>query len=222
MQVVGLIAQKGGASKTTLSTNLAVAFARDGTTTLLLDLDPQASACRLLAERDDPMLIAQDCAPGVLDRALKTARDGGVDLCIIDTPPRADRAALEVARQCDLVIVPVRPTRLDLEALRETADILALVRKPALVVITQAPTAHSSKVIEQARDVVSSGFQLPLADTVMHNRLSYQHATASGQSTMEYEPKGAAAAEIAALATEVAAKLSLQHHNIATEAVTHG
>jgi cellulose biosynthesis protein BcsQ len=90
------------------------------------------------------------------------------------------------------------------------------------VVITQAPTAHSSKVIEQARDVVSNGFQLPLADTVMHNRLSYQHATAAGQGTMEYEPKGAAAAEIAALAVEVAAKLPLQHRNVATEAVTHG
>ena len=42
--LVGLVSQKGGVGKTTTAINLAAAFARRGTKTLLLDLDPQANS----------------------------------------------------------------------------------------------------------------------------------------------------------------------------------
>ena len=46
MQVAALLAQKGGGGKTSIALALAVEGASEGRTVVVLDADPQASACR--------------------------------------------------------------------------------------------------------------------------------------------------------------------------------
>ncbi len=52
--VITIVAQKGGAGKTTIATNLAVEAARAGRRTLILDTDPQGSAVTWHDFRDLP------------------------------------------------------------------------------------------------------------------------------------------------------------------------
>lgn len=55
MKVLSLLNNKGGVGKTTISTNLAAQRARGGSTTLLIDLDPQQNASEALGVgRDVP------------------------------------------------------------------------------------------------------------------------------------------------------------------------
>lgn len=209
MKTIAVIMQKGGSGKTTTSMNLAVAFALEDRSTVLLDLDPQASACRIADGRGDVGPIVQDCAHARLAQTMKTAEDAGAEVCIIDTPPKAEGASLAAARAADLVVVPIQPARLDLDALKETADILALAKTPAIVIINRAPPMTNSKVEAQTREVILEGYGLTPASTVLHNRIAYQHAMTMGQGVQEYEPKGAAADEIRALVAEVSKALGI-------------
>jgi chromosome partitioning protein len=203
MKTVAVLMQKGGSGKTTSAFNLAEAFAAADHTTVLLDLDPQASACRIADGRGDVGPIVQDCAHARLEQTMQAAADAGAEVCVLDTPPKAEHASLAAARAADLIIVPVQPARLDLDALKETRDILALAKTPALVVISRAPTTPNSKVVEQTRKLIEQEYGLKTAATVIHNRMPYQHAMTVGQGVVEYEPNGAAAGEVRALLAEI-------------------
>ena len=72
MQIIALISQKGGAGKTTLA--IAVAAERAGVTSVLVDLDPQASAAQWsdLREAETPVVT---CSPAArLTSVLKSAQ----------------------------------------------------------------------------------------------------------------------------------------------------
>ena len=109
MEVIAVIAQKGGTGKTTLAISLAVAAQRAGRTAAIVDLDPQATASNWgdRREADSPAIVSAQ--PARLAQVLKAAEEGGADLVVIDTPPRAERAAMEAAKASDLVLVPCRP-----------------------------------------------------------------------------------------------------------------
>ena len=138
MQIIALISQKGGAGKTTLAIALAVAAERAGVTSVLVDLDPQASAAQWsdLREAETPVVI---CSPAArLTSVLKSAQRTGASLAVLDTAPHATDAALAAARASDFVLIPCRPATADLIAIGASIDLIRIVNKPGAVVINAA------------------------------------------------------------------------------------
>jgi chromosome partitioning protein len=118
MRTFALVCQKGGAGKATLAIHLAAEAAAHWLRTLLSDLDPQASAARW-ADRPQPGSLDVDVAVDSRARreaAVRQAEREAYDVDLLDTAPHADQAALRVARLSDLVLVPVRCSILDLDA----------------------------------------------------------------------------------------------------------
>lgn len=94
MQTLALVCQKGGSGKTTLAIHLAMEGAAQGLRTLILDLDPQASAARWGDRRKSGAIdvdVTVD-SPGRLDAALQAARREGYDLVVLDSAPTPTRA----------------------------------------------------------------------------------------------------------------------------------
>ena len=107
MKTIALIAQKGGTGKTTLVLSLAVAAEQDGKQAVIIDLDPQATACRWSDRRQAKTPVVVDAQAARLGKALKAAEERGVDLVIVDTPARNADASLEAAKLADLVGAPL-------------------------------------------------------------------------------------------------------------------
>jgi chromosome partitioning protein len=193
MKKIAILSQKGGAGKTTLGLNLGVAAELKKMSTAIIDLDPQASITQWGDSRgaDTPIVVSAQAAR--LPKILKTCEENGADLVIIDTAPHAERSALEAARSADLVIIPCRPSIVDLRAIGSTVDICRIAETPAYIVLNQAPSRGS--LAEEATQAIAS-MEVDVAPIIIGQRIAYVHAVTAGQGVQEYEPRGKAAEEM--------------------------
>lgn len=128
MKRVFLANSKGGAGKSTLTVNLAVALANRNKRVLLADCDPQLSTAAWCERRPG------DAAPleWVVLRRIKRLEafqpPAGIDYLLIDTPAGMDADDLgKLLAKGDRVVVPVLPSVIDLDATeRFLADLAAL------------------------------------------------------------------------------------------------
>ena len=195
MKIWAVISQKGGAGKTTIALHLAVSAANDGRSIVVLDLDAQQSAVRWsrIRESDEPRLsgvILPDLA-----RSLATATKEGVDYVIIDTSPRADSDSIEVAKQADMIIVPVRPSFLDLAAVDETMQVIKAAKQEDKTILVLNAVAPRTTEAKDAADFLK-GLGTVLREQ-LGERADYRRALLKGQGVTEFAPKSAAAKELA-------------------------
>lgn len=194
MKTLVIAAQKGGAGKTTLARNLAVAAAQDGQRVLALDLDPQQSfrAWWQSRESDAPMMLADDPAPHALRDTLEAAQ-GHFDLVVIDTPPAAPSWLTETLRTADLALIPIRPSPDDLRAVGATIAALGTAGVPFAFVMSQTPRAKLTD--ESARVLAQHG---RIAPVNIAQRVIYAETAATGQGVQETSDTKAAQ-ELAAI-----------------------
>ena len=82
MFVTALVGQKGGTGKTTAGLGLAVAAARAGQATAIIDLDPQANAANWKDRREahNPAVVSAQVSR--LRQTLEAAREHGAEFVI--------------------------------------------------------------------------------------------------------------------------------------------
>lgn len=194
MKTIALIAQKGGTGKTTLALSLAVAAQQAGRLAVIIDLDPQATACNWGDRRKQDAPVIVDAQPARLPQALEKAAQSGVDLVLIDTPARSEQSALAAARAADLVLIPCRPQIYDLETIPASREIVALAGGKPLLVVLNAVPPRAARQDEAIRAVEALG--LPVCPALIGQRAAFGDSAALGRSVLEYDPRGKAAEEI--------------------------
>ncbi|AMV40228.1 ParA family protein [Planctomyces sp. SH-PL62] len=192
MRIITFVTQKGGAGKTTLAINCAIAAELKKHRVLILDLDPQASSEGWYQDReaDSPKLVKIDSWS--LPDAIAKANSAGFDLVIIDTPGRDEPSTTAAIRCADFCIIPCRPTPVDLRAVPPTVATINRLSKSAVFVLTQTPPRG-----ERLREAEAGLSMLGIVSPVrIVTRAAYQDALGAGLGVMEYEPEGKAATEI--------------------------
>jgi chromosome partitioning protein len=201
MKTVAIVAQKGGSGKTTIAVHMAVCAVRRKLKTAIIDIDPQRSAFQWNESRpDERKLDAVAADVGQLADLLHQADAARVNLAFVDTAPHSSGDAAIAAQLADLVLIPCRPARFDLDAIASTLEIAKAANTPAAVVINAAGTR--GRLAEEARAALARQGATVL-ETILHQRVAYSHAVIDGRSVHEYEPEGAAAAEIDDLYNQV-------------------
>jgi chromosome partitioning protein len=218
MKTLALIAQKGGVGKTTVAVNLAVVA---GVKAALFDLDQQESAVIWADRREAEEPHVEFLTERRLPDGLKAAEQNGFALAIIDTPPAAGPQAFTAAQAADLVLVPCRPSLIDLDAIRRTAQLIKSAGIPAYVVFNAAPPGATT-LLDDARAIVAAT-GLTVAPVVLRERSAFRAAWPLGKAVVELDPSGKAAQEILALSNWACAEMQMcTPSEVKSEEVVHG
>jgi chromosome partitioning protein len=203
--VITIAQRKGGAGKTTLATQLAVAWSRCGVRVAALDIDPQGSFSawvELRRARLGAKAIGFDFAALPGWRAAQWVEDcvGEADLVVIDAPPHVETEARIAVRSARLVVVPVQPSPLDLWATTETLKMAHDEQRRSLLVLNRVPprSGLTDEIVAQLGRIGP-----PIAATRIGNRVVLARAMALGLGVVETANATPAAAEITALAEEI-------------------
>ena len=201
--IYGVLNQKGGAGKTTISTNLAAAMALAGYRTLLVDADPQGSALAWSSARQgNPLFPVVGMPKPTLHKDLpEIARD--YEFVFIDGAPRVSELGRAAIMASDFVLIPVQPSPYDVWAAVETVQLIREARQfkeslQAAFVINRkiVNTALGNAVVEAL-----AGFDdIPALSASVGQRVIYAESAGQGLSVMEADPRSEAAREIGTLA----------------------
>jgi chromosome partitioning protein len=202
--VITVAQQKGGAGKTMLAANLAVAFAATSRVALL-DIDPQRSLSRWHGLRNGKAKLVSLHLSEVSGWRLAAELDrlrASHEVVLIDSPPQIETDARLAIRGADLVIVPVQPSLPDLWAAEGTLKLAGAERKSARIVLNRAPA--SGRLRDRVLAEISSNSH-PAFQTVLGNRVGLASAFADGLAIVETSPKSVATRELRALLAEIEA-----------------
>ncbi len=125
MRTILVINSKGGAGKTTLTTNLASYYASQKIRTAILDYDPQGSSMEWLRKRPShvPSIHGGHAAPPNGAAPLNSHKmwvPDDVETLIIDAPAGTKGLLLkDLVRKANFILIPVAPSPIDIHA---TAD----------------------------------------------------------------------------------------------------
>lgn len=183
MKTITICNGKGGSGKTTTAILLGLALVEAGHKTKIIDIDPQHTAARWIADGKLPL-------NGV----------GVPSTTIVDTPPRLDDLELSNSiKKSDIVIVVSSPSPADLFTSQDTAKLIARLKA----------TGKSRLLFNQVQDgtILSRGLEetaerigIKPLKCFLTRRQCYQHAVLLGWDALPAKAKE----EVYKVAIEVA------------------
>lgn len=211
--IFGLLNQKGGVGKTTLSVNLAASLAKAGHRVLLIDADPQGSALDWAAARsEEPLFSVIGLPRATIHREIEQISQG-YDHVVIDGPPRVTDLARSAIMASDIVLIPVQPSPYDIWAAHEVVKLIeeASVFKEDLKSVFVINRKIANTAIARDASQALETYPIPVLKSSVTQRVIFAEAASEGKSIYEIDPHGPAATEMQAVVAEL---LELSTENV--------
>jgi chromosome partitioning protein len=176
---------KGGCGKSTLATNIAVFFAREGLEVCIADYDPQRSSLDWLAQR--PADLPAIKGAQAYDEGLRSV-PRTTEILVIDAPARVHGTELnELVRRAETIIVPVLPSSIDMKAcshfMAELQEIGKVSRKQARLAVV-ANRVREYTLIYEELDQYLGKLKVPYLGCLREAQ-NYVRAYARGMGVLE-------------------------------------
>jgi chromosome partitioning protein len=185
MRHVMVLNAKGGCGKSTLATNIAVFFAREGLEVCIADYDPQRTSLDWLAARpaDLPRIAG---VPAFEEGLRNVAR--ATEVLIIDAPARVHGTELnELVRRAETIVVPVLPSTIDIKAcghfMAELLEIGKVSRKQARLAVVANRVREHTLIFEEL-DQYLTKLKVPYLGSLREAQ-NYVRAYARGMGVLE-------------------------------------
>ena len=195
--VIAVINQKGGAGKTTLSMNLAAGLTRRGDT-VVIDLDPQGSSRQWASMGSAPFPATNKQINGNWDARTLHQNYRAYRHMVLDCPPSLEsHASLQALRACDVALIPVLPSPVDLWASMNLPQEIEEARKAnpnikAFLVLNQL---EPRSALSSAMRGALTEFGVPVLNAGIRRRAAYRNAALEGLSVYQMVGRGTHAAE---------------------------
>ena len=214
MATISIASAKGGCGKTTLALLLGAELALDGYTVALLDCDlnQHASAFGAKAKIKGFSVVPSIDEGNVLAELRKA--ENGADVVLIDLPGGSSTLALKALQRSNFVLVPCQASLPDVrDAVKTVAQIddaeeLARIRIARALVWSRVLPGFESRSARHVRESVEGRKDLPIFRASLLERAAFREFHVTGRVPRQADPKGAAAANVAALAGELLDRLA--------------
>ena len=206
-KTIGIIQVKGGAGRSTVSTNLAGELSKQGKT-VLIDCDmPQGTSASWFAVRQQAgkagNLIA-DTATNHRELVAKVEQYQDADFIVLDGPPRIAELTRAILVLADLCLIPVGASAAEIWA---TSDLLTLIEEAKKVKSVNARMIWTryrphTRLAQELSEMAAKELGLDALGVKLGMRVAYMEALGEGLTVAELaEPSARAEAKF--LAAEV-------------------
>lgn len=169
-KIITVTGYKGGVGKSTTAFHLAAYFSDFGET-ILVDGDQNRTAINWSNRNDSDLPFT------VADERQSMRMISGKQFIIIDTPARPDSSDLqELAKGCDLLILPTSPDVVSLEPMLQTAQALGDAKYRAL--LTLVPPYPSKEGELMRNDLIEGG--IPVFESMIRRTVNFSKAALAG------------------------------------------
>jgi chromosome partitioning protein len=187
MKTILIANPKGGAGKTTVSTNLAGYLASQGEDVYLWDLDRQKSSLHWLSLRPDylPAIHRLDSEKG--EKAAERTKGSKDSWLILDSPAGLHGEALsDIVKRSHKIIVPLVPSPYDMEATRTFLNDKVMKKGKSDLAIIGMRVDARTKAAERLDEFLAP-IDLPVL-THLRETMNYVNAAFEGKSIFDLPP----------------------------------